>query len=80
MSGVFTFNNKAEMIRFTTNDRSLSNDDGSTTKTPWVATCGDYQHAENGCLQPTTFKATWQLPDGDFTYFDGKIKAITYNE
>ena len=80
VSGVFTFNNKAEMIRFTTNDRSLSNDDGSTTKTPWVATCGDYQHAENGCLQPTTFKATWQLPDGDFTYFDGKIKAITYNE
>ena len=80
VSGVFTFNDKAEMIRFTTNDRSLSNDDGSTTKTPWVATCGDYQHAENGCLQPTTFKATWQLPDGDFTYFDGKIKAITYNE
>lgn len=80
VSGVFTFNNKAEMIRFTTNDRSLTNDDGSTTKTPWTATCGNYQRAENGCLQPTAFKATWQLPDGDFTYFDGKIKAITYDE
>lgn len=80
VSGVFTFNDKAEMICFTTDDRYLAADDGTMIRTPWIATCGDYQRAKNGCLQPTTFKATWQMPDGDFTYFDGKISAITYDD
>lgn len=80
VSGIFSFNDDTEMIRFTTDDRSRAGDDGTMTRTPWIATCGDYRRAENGCLQPTMFKATWQLPDGDFTYFDGKIRAITYDE
>ena len=58
VSGVFTFNNKRDDSLYHKRPQPLD-DDGSTTKTPWVATCGDYQRAGNGCLQPTTFKATW---------------------
>lgn len=80
VSGIFTFNDDAEMIRFTTDDRSLTGDDGTMTKTPWTASCGDYQRSASGYLQPTTFRATWHLPESDFTYFDGKITAITYDD
>lgn len=80
VSGIFTFNDAGEMIRFTTDDRSRTNEDGTMTKTPWTASCGDYQRSASGYLQPTTFKATWHLPDRDFTYFDGKITSITYDD
>jgi hypothetical protein len=78
-SGVFTFNDKYEYTSFTTNDRAVSNSDGTMEYVPWTASCGEYKEAENGIKYPTTFSATWNYPDGDFTYFDGEIKEVTYN-
>ena len=83
VSGLFTFNDDAEMTSFTTNDRSLTEDDGTMTPTPWTMRCDDYRASSAGAgdiLQPTTFRITWHLADGDFTYFDGKVKAITYDD
>lgn len=80
VSGVFTFNDAGEMIRFTTNDRSYATGDGKAVLYPWSAVCGDYRLNENGLRQPTTFRAVWHLPEGDCVYFDGKVSAITYDD
>lgn len=79
VSGTFCFNDNDEMIEFTTEDRSLAGENGVMTLMPWSAKCGDYQVSKDGILHPTTFSATWHLPEGDFTYFDGEIKRITYD-
>lgn len=71
VSGVFTFNEKYEMVSFTTTDRK---DD----KTPWTAICSDYEVSENGIKLPKVFKAVWNFTDEDFVYFDGKISSVTY--
>ena len=79
-SGIFTFNEKNEFVSFTTEDRSATNSDGVIENIPWMASCDRYQVAENGISYPTSFSATWQYPDGDFTYFDGTIDSVTYEE
>lgn len=79
VSGIFSFNDDDEMIVFTTNDRSMTNDDGTMEHFPWTARCGDYREAESGLVQPTTFQAVWHYSDGDFVYFDGIINNISYD-
>lgn len=77
-SGIFTFNERYEMISFTTNDRAVANTDGTMEYIPWSALCGEYAAAENGIKYPTKFQAVWNYPDGDFTYFDGTISEVFY--
>ncbi|MGN1053064.1 MAG: DUF6920 family protein, partial [Candidatus Scatosoma sp.] len=77
-SGIFSFNERYEMISFTTNDRAASGKDGSMENIPWSALCGDYQLSENGIKHPTKFKAVWNYADADFVYFNGVISAVTY--
>ena len=79
-SGIFTFNEKNEFVSFTTEDRRATNSDGTIEHIPWTASCGRDQVAENGISYPTSFSATWHYPDGDFTYFDGEISSVTYDE
>ena len=77
-SGIFTFNEQYEMISFTTNDRAVTESDGSMEYVPWSALCNDYQLSENGIKYPTKFQAVWNYPDGDFIYFDGIISKVSY--
>lgn len=77
-SGIFTFNEEYEMISFTTNDRAAAGTDGSMEYVPWSALCNHYQFSENGVKYPTKFQAVWHYPDGDFVYFDGRIREICY--
>ena len=76
--GIFTFNEKYEMISFTTNDRAVTQKDGSMEYIPWSAVCSDYRLSENGIRQPSKFQAVWKYSDGDFVYFDGKISEISF--
>lgn len=78
-SGIFTFNERYEMISFTTEDRAVSNNDGSFEYVPWSALCGEYALSDSGIKYPTQFKAVWNYPEGDFVYFDGEISGITYD-
>ena len=73
-----TFNEQYEMISFTTNDRAVTNGDGTMEYIPWSAVCGEYQFSETGMKYPTKFQAVWHYPDGDFIYFDGKISSVIY--
>lgn len=77
-SGIFTFNEKYEMISFTTNDRAVAGMDGSMEYVPWSALCSDYQISLNGIKYPTKFQAVWNYPDGDFVYFNGVISEVSY--
>lgn len=77
-SGIFTFNDKYEMISFTTNDRAVVDTNGNIEYIPWSALCNDYKINEEGINQPTKFKAVWNYSDGDFIYFDGNIYNILY--
>ena len=78
VSGIFTFNEKYEMISFVTEDRVVSGSDGKKENIPWTALCSDYEVSDDGLNLPTTFKAVWNYPDGDFIYFDGKINSVSY--
>ncbi len=78
--GVFTFNDSYEYIAFTTNDRAVSNSDGSMEYIPWTAACGNYRISDGGIKYPTKFSAIWNYPDGDFIYFDGSISSVSYDE
>lgn len=79
-SGIFTFNEQCEFVCFTTKDRGVTNKDGTMEYVPWSAVCGGYCVSETGIKYPTKFKAVWNYPEGDFSYFDGVIHAISYGE
>ena len=79
-SGIFTFNEQYEYVSFTTNDRAVTNTDGTMEYIPWSAVCGEYCGSESGIKYPTKFKAIWNYADGDFVYFDGVISTVSYDE
>ncbi|MEL7567149.1 MAG: DUF6544 family protein [Dehalobacterium sp.] len=70
-SGIFTFNEKGEMLSFTTDDREAVSTDGTSEKVKWSVVCGDYKEI-NGIKKPTAFQAVWHYDDGDLVYFKGK--------
>ena len=77
VSGIFTFNEKGEMVKFTTNDRMAASFDGTLAQIPWTAECAEYTTID-GMRVPSRLKATWHYPEGDLVYFDGKDVEITY--
>lgn len=79
-SGIFTFNEQHEFVSFTTNDRGVTNTDGTMEYIPWSAVCGEYYVSESGIKYPTKFKAIWNYADEDFVYFDGVISTVSYDE
>jgi len=76
-SGIFTFNEKGEMLSFTTDDREAASTNGTTEKERWTVECSEYQEI-NGIKKPTVFKAIWNYDDGDLIYFDGKGTITEY--
>ena len=77
-SGIFAFNELYEYVSFTTNDRAVTNTDGTMEYIPWSAVCGDYHVFESGIKYPSKFQAIWNYSDGDFIYFDGRISVVSY--
>lgn len=67
-SGLFYFDESGRPLRFETDDRYYTANDGSYHQYKWKA-CLDQQ--DGGC--PMRFSATWQLPGGDHEYFKGEI-------
>ncbi|MFY9519673.1 MAG: DUF6544 family protein [Caldicoprobacterales bacterium] len=76
--GIFHFNDKFQMIKFTTQDRAETGADGKIEYFPWSAICSDYQTNEDGYSHPTVFKAVWHYKDRDLVYFDGRLEGIEY--
>jgi hypothetical protein len=77
-SGIFTFNEKGEMLTFTTDDREAASMDGTSEKVKWSIVCNEYEEI-NGIKKPTDFQAIWNYDDGDLVYFDGKGTIAEYD-
>jgi len=76
-SGIFTFNEKGEIIKFVTNDRYMEVD-GKYFKEQWGGYYRNYQEIE-GMKIPTEGEVEWNLASGDFQYIKLKITYIQYN-
>ena len=63
-------NDNYEYVSFVTNDRAVTNTDGTMEYVPWTAKCENYKLADNGIKYPTVFKAVWNYEDEDFVYFE----------
>lgn len=77
VSGVFTFLESGEMVKFTTNDRMAASFDGKLEQIPWSAECSEYTTVD-GIRLPGRLKATWHYPEGDLVYFDGRDVQVTF--
>ncbi len=71
VSGLFTFNEKGEMLSFTTDDREVVSVDGKRERIKWTVVCNEYEEMA-GIKKPTVFKAIWNYDDGDLVYFNGR--------
>lgn len=76
--GIFTFNEKGEMLSFRTKDRTSTDMDGTQREAEWSAILSDYRLV-NGLRCPNVLQAVWHYPEGDFLYFDGNNVKIEYN-
>lgn len=73
------FNEKNELIKFTSEDRYYDNSDGTYQKVKWTTPFGKYREV-NGLLLPSYGEAIWNFPDGDYSYCKfTNIKSVIYN-
>lgn len=78
VSGIFTFNEKYEMIKFYTEDRPAVKDDGSIDYIPWSANILSYKKNTDGINFIDHVQIIWHYPDKDFIYFDGNINNFIF--
>jgi len=76
-SGIFTFNEKGEIIKFVTNDRYMEAD-GKYLKEQWGGYYRNYQEIE-GIKIPIEGEVEWNLSDRDLPYVKLEITDIQYN-
>jgi len=76
--GIFTFDDKGELTKFETDERYMDNGKGTSEKHKWTVEASNYIE-RGGIKLPSRLKATWNLPDGDYEYFNGTLKDIVYN-
>ncbi len=73
------FNEKNELIKFTSEDRYYLNGDGTYQKVKWTTPISKYREV-NGLLLPSYGEAIWNFPDGDYSYCKfTNIKSVIYN-
>lgn len=78
VSGIFYFNNNHDYIRFYTQDRYYSFNDGSYKKTKWSCEFENYQSI-NGIIFPTYVKVIWHMDYKSYGYFKAHIKNVQHN-
>ncbi len=76
-SGVFTFNEKGEAIRFEA--ERYGEFDGAFRLETWSIPVRDYQEFE-GIRVPTKGEVTWKLDEGDFNWFVFEVQEVQYNQ
>ncbi|OAA22101.1 DUF6544 family protein [Kosmotoga sp. DU53] len=76
-SGVFTFNDKGEVINFVA--ERYREHDGQYSLETWSVTMGNYEEFD-GIKIPTTGEVTWKLETGDFTWFKFEVTEVENNQ
>jgi hypothetical protein len=72
------FNEKGEMVNFTSEDRSALGENGEIIKLKWSTPLRDYKPI-NGYKLASYAETIYTYPDGDFTYATFTLKNIGYN-
>jgi hypothetical protein len=72
------FNEKGEMVNFTSEDRSALGANGVTSKHKWSTPMRDYKDI-NGYRLAGYAETIYTYPEGDFTYATFELKDIGYN-
>jgi hypothetical protein len=79
VSAVLYFNEKGELINFTSEDRYYLEDDGSCRKVKWSTPISDYKE-RNGLMLASYGEALWNFPESDYCYFKfTNIKETRFN-
>lgn len=73
----FYFNDAAEIVRVTTEDRSMFSG-GKYCKEKWTGYFKKYKEI-NELRIPTEVEAEWNLKNGDFKYFKASLEKIEYS-
>lgn len=74
-NGVFTFSKEGKFTEFRA--MRFKGDDSKAGRLPWVLQVQDYQNFE-GVEIPSQMSATWELPEGPWTWLHLKITHLTY--
>jgi hypothetical protein len=72
---LFHFNNRNEVTKVHTEERHRQ---GDNTFQPWTGYFQNYEE-KNGILIPLDGEVEWNLPEGDQSYWKGRIQKIEYN-
>jgi hypothetical protein len=73
VSNDFTFDAEGRITRVSTmRERTI---EGGSVLTRWSGTLGDYRRV-NGMMIPTSGEVAWEMPEGSFPYWRGRITAI----
>lgn len=75
-SGIFTFNDKGQVIKFEA--ERYGEFDGKTSLETWSIPVRDYKEF-GGVRIPTKGDVTWKLDTGDFNWFNFELTEIEYN-
>lgn len=75
VSGIFNFNEAGDLVRFAAN---RYRDVNATTPEQWVVEMMEHKSFD-GIRVPYKCKATWKLPDGDFTWLRLELTDLAYN-
>lgn len=73
------FNDKGELVNFTSEDRSALLANGETVKLKWSTPLRDYKTI-NGYKLASYAEAIYTYPDGDFTYATFDVKDVEYEK
>ncbi|SCZ79295.1 DUF6544 family protein [Acidaminobacter hydrogenoformans] len=76
--GVFSFNAQGEVTSFVSEDRYYANPKGGNERRRWTAYSENYIE-KDGVRFPSTVRAVWNLPEGDFEYWSGTIERVVYD-
>lgn len=73
--GRFIFDEKGRIVRFDTSDRYMDENGKGSSLAPWSVVYSDYRK-KNGFVQPGSVRVSWDLPEGEHTYFvSGEIET-----
>jgi hypothetical protein len=78
VSAVLDFNDRGELVNFSSEDRYALQADGTQKKMKWSTPIGNYQEID-GRKVPFSGATIWHYPEGDFTYGRFTLKDIKYN-
>ena len=77
VSGVFTFNQKGEVVNFVA--QRYGDFNGQYLMKTWVVNMKEHKHF-NGIRIPSVGEVIWRLETGDYNWYQFEIKDIEYNK